>query len=473
MNTPLKYVSVLTVSKLGYPDNTFVLCDGEVFSLSELSLDLSRFDIIFLNDPWYFSESYFELICYREKMLDLSMLLTALTGVKIEHAHKNSSMSFVSILYTYLSKHEGSETPSLTEIESTSEGIKKELRYIGKLIDACVSNILKDVNGMKILNRILTIEMPLVHYYLSIEKKGLRLNVPCISNLINEIDIIAFSLKYSDVYQLEVHGHEKHELSSLSKQKMSLLKVLSGDGIVHPLFDTWGTVSSRIMIREPYLQFINSSYRNSVYKTLGNRLIYPDYISFEPAIIAGEVKGRFLDAFNNGQLYELISDYIFLSSDYRKEAKKFFLSLIYGMNQAALIRDIASKASVSEGEMSVRVSLLKSDFKDLFLWLDQVRSESFLNRVVGELALNPRCTTGDSNTWIVSHYVQSIASLVFKEVLLALIDNNIQPLIPMHDGVVCDLPDGVSVQDVEKIFIETFQSRYPDVRIKVKIDEVV
>lgn len=472
MNTPLKYASVITISKMNYPENTFVLFEGKQYSIRDPGLDFSKFHYLFFNDPWYFTEPYFEFAQYKDKIVDISILLTSICGIKVEHAHKNSFMTFISILYNYLSQKNYNEIFKIKKIAPTTEGLKQNLLQIGELIEVAIKMIIADSYERDLLNRVMTIEMPLVHYYFNLSKEGLNVNVQSLGDLLNEIDETLFSYKYSNLYMLEIPEFDKEDIVSLKRQKTSLLKILSGDGWINPLFDIWGTVSSRIMIREPYLQFVSSKHRNEIFKTIGGRLIYPDYTSFEPAIIAGEVGGSFLKIFNNGQLYELISKYLFHDDLHRTEAKIFFLSLVYGRNEEVLNRDVANKASVLESEMLQRINQLKTDFEDLFTWLDKIKVEGKAKKVVGKDVFNPRFLTEDYNPWIISHHVQSIASIIFKELLLALIKNGIKPLIPMHDGAICELVGMTSKDDTEKIFIEIFQRRYPDVKIKVKIDEL-
>src|SRR5204862_3535033 len=57
---------------------------------------------------------------------------------------------------------------------------------------------------------------------------------------------------------------------------------------VYPEFECIGTVSSRVIVRDPALQHIKKRYRDVLRADSGRVFVYPDYRQCEPGILANE-----------------------------------------------------------------------------------------------------------------------------------------------------------------------------------------
>ncbi len=94
-------------------------------------------------------------------------------------------------------------------------------------------------------------------------------------------DVIAMLRKRNDVCGL------LHEVVTAKRNESILLRTFSVTSeLCHPIFDTMGTVTGRILTIDPGLQHLRKRYRSVIAARDGYSLVYADYSQFEPCIMA-------------------------------------------------------------------------------------------------------------------------------------------------------------------------------------------
>ncbi|MDB5498569.1 MAG: DNA-directed polymerase [Phenylobacterium sp.] len=248
-------------------------------------------------------------------------------------------------------------------------------------------------------------------------------------------------------------------------------------GIAHPIFNVMGTVSGRILVTDPFLQQLRRNYRGLIAADPNKRLAYLDYAQFEPGImayLAGDA--GFLSAYNEGDVYEALSDRVFGSGAERSLAKRMFLAFSYGMTTERIATLVVGSDASDSNREACRHAV--QAFFDTYPGLAQFRArmetqlaeDGFVASAFGNRRKrsNAGPLSRKEQRWAVNQPVQATASLVFKEALIDLAKRfgmqNI--LLPMHDAVLMqfDLAEyEEAVGEAQTMMIETFQRRCPTV----------
>ena len=226
----------------------------------------------------------------------------------------------------------------------------------------------------------------------------------------------------------------------------ALSRLSAQTGRVHPIFQSFGTVTGRILVADPYLQQLRRKYRSVIQADDGMELVYLDYSQFEPGIVASfSGDPHLIEDYNTSDVYTSLSNRIFGTDQERDLCKKIFLAFTYGMDlqniSILLAGPDATESDVSdystrvesffnryqkflEYRISLQNSLLQNGYICTPLGNRRVRSSS------GELSRREK-------RWAVSQMIQGTASLIFKEAVLAIFDNirDGEIILPMHDAV--------------------------------------
>lgn len=163
-------------------------------------------------------------------------------------------------------------------------------------------------------------------------------NIDEISHFIPDINTDVFSKKYFwdsiEQYRaispfldnLYKERHVKKDLSELLRMSTSI------SNFCKLQYDIIGTVSGRILITKPGIQYLKRSTRDIFIPSAGKKFIYADYSQFEPGILAS-LSGdtALITDYNKGDIYTAIKDTIGNNCT-RDIAKQLFLSFIYGMS---------------------------------------------------------------------------------------------------------------------------------------------
>lgn len=213
---------------------------------------------------------------------------------------------------------------------------------------------------------------------------------------------------------------------------------------LHPIFDSIGTATGRVLMREPNIQWLAKEDRKYVLAGEGRSLIYVDYKCFEPTILAIQAKDQALLCACKDDLYSSIAVQLGLlaGEKSRKFAKVFLLCLLYGRSRRRLTEDLAEFASLDDSEANLRHNKLRD-------WMSL--SFDFQKRLRKSIEAGEQATTVEGNFRVLhvdrayvalNHFLQGTASLIFKEALTNTIARlpDAQLLAPMHDALLLSVP---------------------------------
>lgn len=279
------------------------------------------------------------------------------------------------------------------------------------------------------------------------------------------IDYILGFLPIADNYGLDLKA-----LRKIYRSRRILADMPLSTRRTFPIVDVAGTVTSRIIYRNPALQNLAKRYRNIFIADEGMSLGYIDYAQFEVgvmALLSGDKIMR--ELYESGDLYARVAEEIFESVDRRKDAKKLFLSFAYGMSLKQL-----ADAAAAEGATRHKATVFFKKFETFEKWRTEVAVIYLRDGKIGTSFGNQasRTQTGDlspkERRSCVSQVVQGTASLIFKKALIAISEEpSVEVLLPMHDAIFFQYCNGYELVKVQQIFEKTFENHFEGV-IKAK-----
>tara|TARA_B100002049_G_C16082024_1_gene377677 strand:- start:245 stop:1705 length:1461 start_codon:yes stop_codon:yes gene_type:complete len=228
-----------------------------------------------------------------------------------------------------------------------------------------------------------------------------------------------------------------YKLNRLSKDLKTLLLLksrLGGVDYVNPYFVGFGSITSRIIIKEPSLQNLKKENRNIIIPSKGKELFYIDYSQFEASILAHCSADKvLLKLINEQDVYSDIASKIYnteINNDSRKKAKILFYRYLYG------------DTFENKKELKTKVESYFRKFETLNKFKENLIRKAQENRIVNTRNGNFRkLDLNNDNTWILSHFIQSKASYIFKNAIIETFQNikNARLLIPLHDGALYEI----------------------------------
>jgi len=243
----------------------------------------------------------------------------------------------------------------------------------------------------------------------------------------------------------------------------SMLFIIShwgGQERTYPSFNGFGTITSRIVLRQPSLQNLRKTNRDIIIPDNSMKLLYIDYSQFEAGILASLGKDEKLIDLYNTDIYEDIAEKVLANKNDRKEAKILFYRYMYGDNT-----------------LSKEAKNYFIKFKKLEAFKAKIENTLIKNNKIGTKYGNYRYASKDDNTWALSHVVQSTASYIYKMALLE-VQNEVKAaefLIPMHDGTVYQINeleyDGAKME-IERIYKDVFKKICPEIEPKLTCSEL-
>lgn len=252
-----------------------------------------------------------------------------------------------------------------------------------------------------------------------------------------------------------------------------------GQGRVHPVFATMGTVTGRIMVESPPLQFIKKSNRGIIVPDSGRVLLYPDFAQFEPGILADDSKDRALiDDYNNGDLYAALGRQLYGSDARRESAKILFLSYCYGMGSRALARHVAATSGMSIALSELRLADFFGRYAQLTRWRKSLNRRLAETGRIGTRQGNFRYRAShgpllaSESRWVMSQRIQGTASLILKRIVLRVAREfpSVDVLLPMHDALLLQVPKAERKRlsrALVRVFEDEFAGECPSVRPRV------
>ncbi|WP_314057925.1 DNA polymerase [Empedobacter brevis] len=239
------------------------------------------------------------------------------------------------------------------------------------------------------------------------------------------------------------------------KTLMILKSRLGGIDFVNPYFVGFGTITSRIIIKEPSLQNLRKKNRDIIIPNDEKELFYIDYSQFEASILAHlSADKTLLNLINTKDIYSDIVTNIYkkeVNNENRKEAKILFYRYLYG------------DTFQNNLKFKKQVDSYFNSFKELSRFKEELRLKSIQNGYVSaENSNNRRLDINNDNIWILSHFIQSKASFIFKKAIIETYNKvkKAKLLIPLHDGALYEIDlteSDKSKSQIIEIFTETFQ----------------
>ena len=251
------------------------------------------------------------------------------------------------------------------------------------------------------------------------------------------------------------------QLKKLANSRQLLSAIPHSQQRIHPIVDSFGSITSRIYFKDPSLQNLAKRHRNIICADEGKSLSYVDYDQYEVGIMAALSEDPvLLTLYSAGDLYQTVSEELFSSPLKRKQAKRLFLSYAYGMNFKSLI-----DAAVSFGAQRPAARTFFRGFTVFENWKLQVWHEfketgrigtslgNYMNRTgQGELSASEKRSA-------VSQVVQGTASLIFKKALLRLShESAVELKIPMHDAALVQHAAEYDPANLVRIFAEVMSA---------------
>lgn len=242
-------------------------------------------------------------------------------------------------------------------------------------------------------------------------------------------------------------------------------------------YDIFGTVSGRILLTRPGIQYLKKTSRDIFSPKEGFVFIYADYVQFEPGILASfSCDTTLIDLYNSGDVYAGLAKEIGVGCT-RKIAKELFLSFVYGMNKDNIRRRIIQKFGEIAGNTA---DVFFSQFTLVDQWKTKIIDEAKLKRIVkGPFAYIRRVSSEDTDRdierWAPNHVIQSTASGIFKQALcnIATQLTDCRMLVPMHDAILLECPVTQTIErrkQIENIMIDCFQETCPGIKARISFE---
>ncbi len=176
-------------------------------------------------------------------------------------------------------------------------------------------------------------------------KYNVPLEVPDDQDVIEYLEPMGYDFTGVDVdYILKFVPMESNyakdvlSLRKLSRSRNVLNSIPLSTRRAYPMVDTFGSITSRIYLRDPSLQNLAKKHRNILIPDDRKRFVYVDYDQFEAGIMAALSQDEeLLSLYSGKDMYVGFAEKLFNNINMRKDAKRLFLSYAYGMSMKSLI----------------------------------------------------------------------------------------------------------------------------------------
>ncbi|MEW5894445.1 MAG: DNA polymerase [Candidatus Omnitrophota bacterium] len=248
---------------------------------------------------------------------------------------------------------------------------------------------------------------------------------------------------------------------------------------VYPKFDIMGTVTGRILVTSPGIQYLKKTSRIIFKSKNGYSHLYADFDQFEPGIIASFSKDeRLIELYNNGDVYTELSKVLFGSGEKRKIAKIIFLAFIYGMSQTRMEHFIEM---IAGEESKIKGMSFFGKFQKLCSWKENVCRVAIQEGHACSFQGNRRYLRkkGEASSsemrWIPNQIIQGTASYIFKKSLIEVKKAvpYVEFLVPMHDAILFQVPNEEidnAKRAVKEIFVKEFSIVCPNIKTSVSFE---
>jgi DNA polymerase I-like protein with 3'-5' exonuclease and polymerase domains len=233
---------------------------------------------------------------------------------------------------------------------------------------------------------------------------------------------------------------------------LTMLRLYGGKEFVHPSYKGFGTITSRITMRDPSIQNMKRENRDILIPNNGMEFLYIDYSQFEAGILASLSKDKRLIALYKTDIYRDIAENLLGDKEKREHAKIIFYMFMYGSEH-----------------FTKDETTYFNKYPALNEYVHNVNKELNQNGIIFSPHGNGRkFIDGTTSIWALSHKIQSTASLIYKNALLRAFKEvpNADFVIPMHDATLYEVP----INEVEtirlqliRIYEDEFKKICPDI----------
>jgi hypothetical protein len=230
----------------------------------------------------------------------------------------------------------------------------------------------------------------------------------------------------------------------------------------YPIYDTLGTVTGRVTMRYPGLQWLQRDLRSVVSVERGKVLKYFDYRAFEPTILAAASNDATLLRACEHDLYSFVAENLgCVGAGSRDFAKVYFLAFLYGRRRERAVGELAAFLDIPDVEANSRLRHLEGALGRAIKFKRRlerkVKRTGFARTAEGNRRLVPRTKA----YLALNHYLQGTGASIFKRALVGVLglDDRIDLVAPMHDGLVLALPDDCSA-NLEPQIVGRMQSAF-------------
>jgi DNA polymerase I len=311
-------------------------------------------------------------------------------------------------------------------------------------------------------------------YYSSLKhfsaKYGAQLEVPHDEDVIEYLEERGFDFSGVDldyvlrfVPMADGFADDLLALKKLASSRRVLNSLPNSERTVFPIADPFGSVTSRIYLKDPPLQNLAKRHRDIIKPSAGKKFSYVDYDQFEVGVMAAlSDDPALLSLYAENDLYVVLADRLFGDTSKRKRAKRLFLSYAYGMSQKSLLGAAEGFGAPRGAAKQVfrgfgRFESWKREIWDTFQREGKV-SSSFGNHLTRDRSgpLTPR-----EQRSAVSQVVQGTASLIFKKALIGLsAEPQVSLKVPMHDAALVEHSADYDNQQLLHIFRSAMTSHF-------------
>jgi DNA polymerase I-like protein with 3'-5' exonuclease and polymerase domains len=257
---------------------------------------------------------------------------------------------------------------------------------------------------------------------------------------------------------------------------------MSKTGRVHPDYRVAGTVTGRILVRNPSLQHISRSHRDVLLADEGKTLLYPDFKQCEPGILAHDSQDQALIAdYNAGDLYMALSQTLFGDCEHRSPSKLLFLFVCYGMASERVTKIGSSITGLPENEVEQAISAFFGRYPGIETWrhnlMDKISSEGRVGTPFGNFRVFPAAVSAATALrGAQSQRIQGTAALILKQIIIEIENRlpNVDILLPMHDALLVQVPTGDVAKlksNIDAIFCEVYRRYCPTINPKVTFED--
>ncbi len=461
------------------------------------------------------------------KLIDMSEAIRLVTGLSKSDGGQPKWNFWRKIRKSFDKDETWSRLYSIHESRAAIADIADEISLLTALCDACIrlwSLLQSELIKKKEHERFFTIEVPSARIFNYRQLRGIAVDEELVANCLEvaakekyvayrdvaeRLGISPTGLNYWNVSRHLLQTESAHladtvtgyalrdqlkmsidvsafakiftEFMDASRDVDVLTRLSNTGGRTFPTFHPLGTISSRILVSDPYLQELRRKFRKVISADIGQQLVYFDYSQFEPGIMASLSNDpELIGIYNEGDVYSSLSRALFGDTAHRDLCKKIFLAFSYGMNASGISKLLVGDAnSDTRPEIERKVAAFFERFAKLTEFKNARESELSTNGFVSTSLGNHRtrkktdvALSARELRWATSQSIQGTASLIFKTALIKISEvfGPDQILLPMHDAVLMQFPENnldASISNVTGLMISAFEQWCPKVNARI------